>query len=146
MTDMTHFSDRVWDQLLDFIYQDERELTHDEVKAELMAAGINTRPYFSKLHSMVRHAQESANARAALEHARKQRPSILAKLMDMIAPSAPAIREKLQDLIQQKLSGPKKALYARKLQGASSDEDLKSLLEDLSRLDAFSEGSDDGGK
>ncbi len=56
----------------------------------------------------------------------------------------PSIRAKLRSMIADRLQGSMQAVYARKLEDAASDEDLKSLLEDIARLDALAEDGEDG--
>ena len=92
---------------------------------------------------MLRKIQQSEDARTVLESARKSRPSVVARLMKLELPSGPVIREKLKEMIRNRLAGHQQAVYARKLEDAASDEDLRSLLEDLSRLEALSEGEED---
>jgi len=144
MKNINEYDDRVWSRFFDFVFPDERDLTREQVQADLRDSGVDMRPALSKLQRVLRRARESQDARAALESARKSRPSIVAKLMGLDVPPGPVIREKLKDMIRNRLTGPQQAVYARKLEDAASDEDLKSLLEDLSRLEALSEGAEDG--
>ncbi len=142
MSPMNHFGDRVWSRFFDFVFPDESALSREQVQAELKRAGIDMGPSLAKLGRFLEQARESKKARAALESARKKRPSLVARLTGIEVPSGPAIREVLARLIAQRFTGPQQAVYARKLQSAASDEDLRSLLEDISRLDAFSEDPD----
>ena len=144
MTNMRDFDDRVWGRFFDFVFPDERDLTRDQVQAELRRQGIDMRQPTAKLAYVLKRARESQDARAALEAARRRRPSLLARLTGVEAPSGPIIRETLRRMITERLAGPQQAVYARKLESAASDADLKSLLEDISRLEAFSEDSADG--
>ena len=93
---------------------------------------------------MVQQSREATQAKADLESARQTREPLLNRLMGVDGPSFTAMRERLQDAIAKRLSGPLQGVYANKLKSAASDEDLKSLLQDLSRLDAFNQGADDG--
>ena len=56
----------------------------------------------------------------------------------------PNIREALKRMIAERLTGPQQAVYARKLEAAASDDDLKTLLEDITRLETFSEDLENG--
>jgi len=144
MKNISDFDERVWSRFFDFVFPDEKNLTRDQVQAELRQQGIDLRPARAKLASALKHARESQEARASLENAKQRRVSLLAKLTGIRAPSGPTIRETLERMIAERLSGPQQGVYARKLESVASDEDLKSLLEDLSRLDAFTEDSEDG--
>jgi lambda repressor-like predicted transcriptional regulator len=144
MTTMRNFDDRVWGRFFDFVFPDESNLTRDQIQAELRKQGIDMRQPAAKLAFVLKRTQESQVARAALEAARKRRPSLIARLTGVEVPSGPAIRETLKRMITERLAGPQQAVYARKLESAASDADLNSLLEDISRLEAFSEDSADG--
>ena len=144
MKNMNHFGDRAWNRFFDFVFPDERNLGRQGVQAELKRLGIDMGPSLAKLSRMLEQTRESQDARAALESARKERPSLLARLSGIGALSGPEIRETLQRMIAERFTGTTQTAYARKLEGAASDEDLRSLLEDVSRLEAFSEGSDNG--
>lgn len=144
MKTISEYDDRVWSRFFDFVFPDEQELAREQVQAELRDSGVDMRPTLAKLQGMLRNIRESEDARAALESARKSRPSVVARLMGFKVPSGPVIREKLKDMIRNRLTGHQQAVYARKLEDAASDEDLRSLLEDLSRLEALSEDGEDG--
>jgi hypothetical protein len=144
MKNINDFDDRVWGLFFDFVFTDERNLTRVQVQAELRQQGIDLRDAQAKLASALRHARETQEARATLEHAKQRRICLLERLTGIQAPSGPAIRATLKKMVSERLSGPQQAVYARKLESAASDEDLKSLLEDISRLDAFAEDSEDG--
>lgn len=144
MKNISNFDDRVWSRFFDFVFPDERNLTRDQIQADLRQQGIDLREVRAKLASALRHARESQEARATLEQAKQRRVSLLEKLTDIQTPPGSAIRATLRKMITERLSGPQQAVYARKLESAASDEDLKSLLEDISRLDAFAEDSDNG--
>ena len=138
-----HFSDGVWDTFFGFIFPDEENLTRDDVRTELHRLGIDLGPSLAKLQQALKRSHESEEARATLDAARQRRPSILAKLTGIAAPSAATVKEALRRMIAERLSGSQQAVYARKLESAASDEDMRSLLEDMSRLDAFSAEPDD---
>jgi len=144
MKSINEYDDHVWSRFFDFVFPDERDLTQEQVQADLRDSGVDMRPALSKLQRMLQRDRESRDARAALESARKSRSSILAKLMGFDVPPGPVIREKIKDMIRNRLTGTQQAVYARKLEDVASDEDLKSLLEDFSRLEALSEGAEDG--
>lgn len=144
MKNISDFDNRVWSRFFDFVFPDEENLTRDQIQAELRQQGIDLRGARTKLASVLKHAHESQEARATLEHAKQRRASLLAKLTGIQAPSGLTIRATLKRMITERLAGPQQAVYAHKLESAASDDDLKSLLEDISRLDAFAEDSEDG--
>ncbi len=144
MKSMNHFADSVWSRFFDFVFPYERDLTRKQIEAELMQSGVDMRPSLAKLGRVLNQAHRSHEARKSLESARKKRSSLLAKLIGIQAPSGSVIRETLKGMITERLAGSQQAVYARKLESAASDDDLRSLLEDISRLEAFSEDSEDG--
>ena len=74
--------------------------------------------------------------------AKSKRLSNLAKLKNLQIPHIPNIREEIQKLIEKRFPGPECKVYCRKLETAASDENLKTLLEDILRLDELSKDSD----
>jgi hypothetical protein len=137
------FNNDLCDKLFDFIYPDESSLSDKEVDAELQRLGIDVRPAWDKIQMALHHRKETENARIKLKSAKKKRPSIIAKLNNVQFPSLPYNREEILKLIQEKFTKPEQAIYCRKLETAASDEDLKSLLEDILLLDELSKDSDD---
>jgi hypothetical protein len=91
----------------------------------------------------VRLALQATEARAGLEAARAERPKLMERIKQVVAPVAEGLREHLQTLIGQRLQGSVQAAYFRKLEHAATDEDLQSLLEDIYRLEALQEGEGD---
>lgn len=136
------YDDRVWERLFDFTFSDD-EMTSEQVDGELRRLGIDIRPAVSKMTAMMEHSREVHRAREGLENARKRRPSVLARVLGLETPSFPKMREALNKLIRERLSGPAQTACFHKLESAASDEDLMSLLEDLERLEAFSKGEHD---
>ncbi|HUT57749.1 MAG TPA: hypothetical protein VNA25_07840 [Phycisphaerae bacterium] len=143
MKSLDRFDERVWRRFFDFVFPDERQLTREQVQEDLSRAGIDLGPALKAIGQALKHAREAHDARAALETAKRDRPSVLQRLAGIAAPPSPAIRERLSQMIAERFSGPLQQVYARKLESAASDDDLRSLLEDLSRLEVFSEDSDD---
>jgi hypothetical protein len=137
------YDDSVWERVFDFTFPDERDMTREQVQAELHRLGIDIRPAISKIHEALAHAREAREARETLEQAKKERLSTLAKLSGIEVPSFPEMRATLERMIREYFSGSQQTLYARKLERAASDEDLKSLLEDISRLKKLSDETGD---
>lgn len=139
MKSISEYDDRVWSTFFDFVFPDDQQLTRKQVQAELRDSGIDMRPAITKLHGLLRKTREAKAGKAALEAAATARPSVMEKFASFKVPEAPSIREKLRSMIANRLQGPLQAVYARKLEEAASDEDLRSLLEDIACLDAFAE-------
>ncbi|MBC8469822.1 MAG: hypothetical protein H8D56_10150 [Planctomycetes bacterium] len=137
------FNNDLCDKLFDFIYPDESNLSDKEVDAEIQRLGIDVRPAWDKIQMALHHHKETENARTKLKYATKKRRSILAKLKNVQSPYLPRNREEILKFIQKRFMQPEQAIYCRKLETAASDEDLKSILEDILRLDELSKDSDD---
>jgi KaiC/GvpD/RAD55 family RecA-like ATPase len=144
MTKLDQLDVRVWNSFFDFIFCGTETMTREEVQAELRQLGIDVGPAIQKVQHALRRAREAQDARTALEEARLKRGSLLRKLTSIKAPSGSHIRNVLKAMISERFSAPQQEVYARKLEGAASDEDLRSLLEDIARLDALSKDQEDG--
>jgi len=128
----------VWDKFFDFVFAGDEALTRNQVQEELRHQGIDT----ARALSRVQQALSAAEARTSLDLAKSKRPGIVAKLSQIVAPVADGIRNSLRQVIAARLEGTAQAAYFRKLEAATED-DLQSLLDDLYRLEAMSEESDD---
>jgi hypothetical protein len=124
----------VWDKFFDFLFCDE-EPSREEVQRTLGTLGIDIAPGLRKIHQALKASQARANLKAAKE----ARPSLVQKIGQVFAPATENLREGLRDLITRKLSGTQQLAFFRKLEEAASDNDLKSLLEDMDRLEKLSE-------
>lgn len=128
----------VWERFFEFIMpptSDDAPIA--DVEAELTRRGIDTKPAFAK----VKRALAAVRARAELEAARAKRPGLVEQISSIVAPPIESVRENVRKKIE-RLTAPQQAAYYRKLEGAASDDDLRSLLDDLRRLDAMTEGGD----
>lgn len=125
-------ADALWDRLIDFAYNDEH-LTHDEVKEELRREGVDTAAALARIQRELRDRE----ARASLAAAGVRRKAALDKLRRAVTAPLDVATQELQEIIRQRVSGDQQLVYFRKLQQASSEQDLKSLAEDLSLLDDF---------
>ena len=79
---------------------------------------------------MVRRAE----ARAALERARLERPGAVTRVQRVLSESVTQAREHIRLLIRERFAGDAQMAYFRKLE-STSDTDLASLLDDLGALD-----------
>ena len=143
MKDPERFDVRTWRKFFVFLLPDEKNMTHQEVEAELQHLGIDTRPGLAKVQQALKRMAATHEARTALEAARKQRPSLLARLGGVASAVGSLTKENLQQVIMERFSGTAQAAFFRKLESAASEEDLKSLLDDMTKLDALTEEPDD---
>ena len=67
---------RMWSGIVDFLTDDERQLTDDEVTAELAQRGIPVAPALDR----VLLAVQVQRAKSRLESARQERPALLEQL------------------------------------------------------------------
>lgn len=139
MNDLSQFDESVWDRFFDFVEPAESAMTHAEVQEELQRLGIDVTRAVSK----VRNALEAVNARSLLQEARTKRAKLTARLNEIVAPVESTFRKRVQQLIRKKFEGTLQAAYFRKLESAASDADLQSLLEDMYRLELFSDESEE---
>jgi len=143
MKNLERFDDHTWKKFFAFLLPDEKNMTRHEIEAELQHLGIDTRPGLAKVQQGLKKMAAAREARAALEAAKKQRPSLLAKLRDMTSEVSSLTKEDLRRIIGERFSGTAQAAFFRKLDSAASEEDLRSLIDDMSKLDALTEESDD---
>ncbi len=139
MADLTKFPDPIWDRFFGFVFPDDEPATREEVQQELQRLGLDVKRAVARMQL----ALQATQARADLEAARAERPRLMERIKQVVAPVAGGLREHLQSLIGQKLQGSVQAAYFRKLEHAATDDDLQSLLEDIYRLEALQEGTDD---
>ena len=147
MNEPRAFNDETWDRFFNFLYTPEKPLTPAEIKAELKRLGIDAKPAQLKVQQALRTAQ----AREQLEAARRERPDAVAAIRQMAMSgvasaqeSIDSIKEKIRQLLDAPGSEQMRPVYMRKLEGAASDDDLRSMLEDLERLKHLPKGPSDG--
>ncbi len=143
MKNIEDYDDIMWENLFEFVFPDEKNLSRKEVQSELLKLDIDIRPAWDKIQMALEYSKEAERARKDLEFAKRKRTTTLAKFKNIQVPSIQSIRGQIIKLIQVRLTDPQKLVYCRKLESAASDNDLKALLEDLLRLDELSKDSDD---
>ena len=121
MKNLNQFDDRVWEKFLSFLLPNEEEMTREEVQAELQRLNIDTSAAQAKLRQTLKKLADSRNARAALEAAKKQRPSLLGRMGSFASSVGTLSRDGLRKLIAERLSGETQAAYFRKLESAASE-------------------------
>jgi len=139
--DFTRFQEPVWDRFFDLVSESDEHLSRVEVQEELKRRGIDVTRAVNK----VQQALQTSKARAELEVARKIRPGLIAKAKRLPLPEINARLEQLKRKVVEKFRGEVQMAFFRKLEGAQSEEDLRSLLEDANLLDALLEEPDDAG-
>lgn len=132
----------VWDRLFTLLYPCDERLSDEEIEADLKSAGIDMEPGYRRLAAMV----ETHRARAKLAGAGNVRASLCDKIHNVVAPRMVDLRNGVRSLIG-KLKGDQAQLaYFHKLEGAATEEDLQSLLDDLEKLEAMQELRNDQSK
>lgn len=140
---LKHFDTNLCKRLFDFIYPDEGEMTRGEVQAELQRLNIDMRPAIEKLDMALNFCGQKQKAQAELKIAREKRPALLDKFKQIKLPNFLNLRDEIQKRIAQHLSDPQQATYFRKLEEAASEQDLKTLLEDILFLESLNKDSKD---
>ena len=56
---MKEYDDHVWNRFVDFVFPQERNLTREQVQAELREQGIDISPSITRLASILKQARES---------------------------------------------------------------------------------------
>jgi hypothetical protein len=120
-------------RLLSFVYPDDSAMTDAEIQAELKRLRINTQPAMDKILFVLQQEQKKGEAQESLKNAKEKRLLMLKKFKN-IKTNISNTREGIREWITEHLSGSQQALYFRKLE-ESSNEDLKSLAEDIQCLD-----------
>lgn len=128
-------------KLLDFIYPDESCMTNEEIQAELQKLKIDTRPAMDKVRFALNRANERKQAQESLANAKQKRQKML-EAVKGISSTISGNREEIRQWIMQHLSGSKQAIFCRRLEEAS-DEDLKSLAEDILHLEELEKNFDE---
>lgn len=139
MSDLKRFGNDVWDRLFDLLYDCDEQGTNAEVKSRLQAAGIDMRPAYRRMHQMIAERK----ARAQLAGAAAVRQSMMQKLAGVIAPPVEDLRTGIRNLIDQAFTGTAQVAHYQKLENAASEEDLRSLLEDLTKLATLRQEQDE---
>jgi hypothetical protein len=140
MGDFARFREPVWDRFFDFVYENDEGLTDTQVDDELRRRGIDVTRAFGSIQQTL----QSSKARTELEAAKQSRPSVLRQLKGITRTSVGAALDELRILITGNSGGRIQASF-RKLESTASEEDVRSLLDDIHRLDELAGGADDAG-
>jgi hypothetical protein len=130
MSDLQPHNKKVWDRLFDLFYTCDDSVSDAEVDAELKQAGLEMRPAFRRLSEMI----EQRRARQQFAQASERRQSMIDKIHGVVAPKVTDLRNGVRDFIDRVFSGPEQVAHYHKLEKAATEEDLQSLMDDLTRL------------
>lgn len=130
MSDLRFQDLKVWDRLFDILYGCDESVTDAEVEIDLQQARIDMQPAFRRLHEMI----ERKKARQQFAKARETRQSMMDKIRDVVGPKVTDLRNGVREFIDRVFSGPEQVAHYHKLEKAATEEDLQSLMDDLTRL------------
>ncbi len=141
MSDLQVHNKEVWDRLFDLLYACDESVTDSEVDTDLQHAGIDMRPAFRRMHEMI----EQAKARQQFADARDTRQLMMDRLRAVVGPKVTDLRNGVREFIDRVFSGPEQVAHYHKLEKAASEEDLQSLMDDLTRLAELRKTKDQDG-
>jgi hypothetical protein len=129
-----------WDPVFDFLADEVGEMNQEEIRAELRSFRINV----DRTVHQIKHALQAAEAREAMEKAPIRRARILEKLRDVVLQPIEIARRDIRALLQAQRLSTVHQVYFNRLESAASEEDLRSLVEDLAALDLFDDEDTNG--
>lgn len=130
MSDLHLDNYAIWDRLFELLYPCDEQQSDEEIASELQEAGIDMRPAFQRMHALL----DQHRAREQLARAPELRVSMLEKIRSIVGPKVDDIRSGVREFINRSFSGPEQVAHFHKLEKSATDEDLQTLLDDLSRL------------
>lgn len=140
MAGLERFDNHAWDRFFDFVAPDVAQMSTSELDAELQRAGVDV----SKAVAQVRLALDARAAREKLARARELRATITKKVFDFTLGPLEDARQILHQMISNCAPQAQRGVLFRKLEQAATDDDVRSLLEDIQRLDQLDPGGGDG--
>ena len=141
MSDLQAHNKKVWDRLFDLLYACDETVSDAEVDTDLQQAGIDMRPAFRRLSEMI----EQRKARQQFAQARETRQSMIDKLRSVVGPKVTDLRNGVREFIDRLFSGPEQVAHYHKLEKAATEEDLQSLMDDLTKLAELRQTKDKDG-
>lgn len=141
MSDLQAQNKNAWDRLFDLLYACDETITDAEVDADLQQAGIDMRPAFRRLQEMI----EQTRARQQFAQAHEVRTTMMDKLGDLVGPQVSNVRDGVREFIDRVFSGPEQVAHYHKLEKAATEEDLQSLMDDLTKLTELRQTRDKNG-
>lgn len=141
MSDLQGYDTKVWDRLFALLYACDEAVTDAEVDADLQQARIDMGPAFRRMHEMI----EQKKARQQFARARHTRQSMMEKLGHVVGPRVTDLRNGVREFIDRVFSGPEQVAHYHKLEKAATEEDLQSLMDDLTKLAELRQAKDKDG-
>lgn len=139
MAGLERFDNQVWDRFFDFVAPDVALMSTSELDAELQRTGIDP----SKAIAQVKLAIDARQARARLAQAKASRATITQQVLDCALEPMKEAREILRQMISTCAPQSQRGVLFRKLEQAATDDDVRSLLEDIQRLESLDSGGGD---
>jgi hypothetical protein len=139
MSEKNKPEDSAWERFFQFLAEDDEPVSRAEVRNDLQRLGVSPDSAIKRVFA----ALDAAAAQDQLRAASAQREGMVEKLRRITSESVSNPRDVIQRLIHEKLTGEVQAAYFHKLEGAASDADLASLLQDIERLEALESDADE---
>lgn len=133
MADLSKYDDTVWDRYFSFVSSDEDAMAPSDVKAILQSLGIDVRPSISQITQAI----QAQIQRTQLERAKRIRPSLTRDILSISASLRDTAMKDLKELISSIASVSQQAILFRSLEDAHNEEDIRSLLDDIERLNSL---------
>lgn len=140
MAGLERFDNQAWDRFFDFVAPDVAQMSTSELDAELQRAGVDV----SRAVAQVRLALDARAAREKLARAREMRATITKAVCDFTLGPMKDARQILHQMISTCAPQAQRGVLFRKLEQAATDDDVRSLLEDIQRLEQLDPGDGDG--
>lgn len=139
MSETQNCERETWQRFVDFLYASDGVMTVQELDDCVGDLGIDVELGFARFQELI----ERRRRRVRLERAGQQRESLQQRLKGVVAPKVSDLKARVRNLVQSSGDEKQRLAYFHKLENAESKSDLQSLLDDLEKLDAFSEFDDE---
>lgn len=142
MTTPEKFHPQDWDALFDALAEETTSLTPEEIRTNLKAHQIDVSPAVGR----VTKAIEAARARASLQAASARRQTIAVRFEQLRQAAVRPLEEakrRISEVLDQYRRDAVPQAYFNRLQEATTEEDIRSLVEDLEGLNLLREDGDD---
>ncbi len=139
------FRPQDWDALFDALAEETTGLNPDEIRANLKAHQIDVSPAVGRVSKAI----ESARAMALLRAASVRRQTMAARLDQLRQATARPLEEakrRITEVLAQYRRDAVPQAYFNRLQQASTEEDIRSLVEDLEAIDLLGEEGNGAGQ
>lgn len=126
------------DALFDALAEETTGLTPEEIRANLKAHQIDVSPAVNRINKAI----EAARARASLQAASARRQTIAARFEQLRQAAVRPLEEakrRISDVLDQYRRDAVPQAYFNRLQDATTEEDIRSLVEDLEGLNLLRE-------